>query len=110
MIQAIGLVAAYFIDRLVGDPRWLPHPVIWIGKMIEMVEKGIRKCIARESSLKAAGVVLVVIIVGGSYLLVWGLLELVAIYIDPTVSLGLGVWIISTTMATTKLTHKLESN
>jgi adenosylcobinamide-phosphate synthase len=100
MSQAIGLVAAYFIDRLVGDPGWLPHPVVWIGRMIGMLEKFIRKWVSSEKALKAAGVVLAMVIVGGAYLLVWGLLKLTAVYLHPWVSVGLEVWIISTTMAT----------
>ena len=30
---------AYIIDLILGDPRWLYHPVIMIGKLISFLEK-----------------------------------------------------------------------
>jgi len=30
---------AYIIDLILGDPRWLYHPVIIIGKLISFLEK-----------------------------------------------------------------------
>ena len=30
---------AYIIDFILGDPRWLYHPVIIIGKLISFLEK-----------------------------------------------------------------------
>ncbi|MGE7056462.1 cobalamin biosynthesis protein, partial [Paenibacillus glucanolyticus] len=30
--------AAVLLDLLIGDPRWLPHPVIGMGKVIRRVE------------------------------------------------------------------------
>ncbi len=30
--------AAIVLDWLIGDPRWIPHPVIWIGKWICFLE------------------------------------------------------------------------
>lgn len=36
-------VIAYFMDLLVGDPYWFPHPVIYIGKLTSSIERIIRK-------------------------------------------------------------------
>jgi len=36
---AAMLIAAIVIDWIVGDPRRLPHPVIWIGRFIHAAEK-----------------------------------------------------------------------
>ncbi len=41
--QLIALVAGFLLDLLIGDPRWLLHPVVIIGKMISTLEKGLRK-------------------------------------------------------------------
>ncbi|MDO4647134.1 MAG: adenosylcobinamide-phosphate synthase CbiB [Eubacteriales bacterium] len=41
--QLIALVAGFLLDLLIGDPRWLLHPVVIIGKMISVLEKGLRK-------------------------------------------------------------------
>jgi adenosylcobinamide-phosphate synthase len=42
------LIAAFFLDTLLGDPEWLPHPVRWIGKAIAFFEAFWRKVIASE--------------------------------------------------------------
>lgn len=33
------LVAALLLDLLLGDPRWLPHPVVGIGRLISLQER-----------------------------------------------------------------------
>lgn len=33
------LFFASIADLLIGDPRWLPHPVCWIGKLISTTER-----------------------------------------------------------------------
>ncbi|MZP28542.1 cobalamin biosynthesis protein CobD [Heliobacterium undosum] len=38
-IGAVTLLLALLYDSLVGDPRWLPHPVIGIGRLITFLEK-----------------------------------------------------------------------
>ncbi|MCJ8343718.1 MAG: cobalamin biosynthesis protein, partial [Cetobacterium sp.] len=30
---------AYILDLILGDPHWFPHPVRFIGKLIELLEK-----------------------------------------------------------------------
>jgi len=32
------IVGAIFLDLLMGDPRWLPHPVVGMGKLISLLE------------------------------------------------------------------------
>ena len=43
MIRLFTLPAGFLLDLLMGDPRWLYHPVCLIGKLISVLEKGIRK-------------------------------------------------------------------
>ncbi len=38
-VMIFSLVAGYVLDSLLGDPRWLPHPVVGFGYMIAWVEK-----------------------------------------------------------------------
>lgn len=38
MSTALALVLAVCLDALVGDPRWLPHPIRWMGLAIEKGE------------------------------------------------------------------------
>lgn len=39
LIVAIPLVAGYLLDLLLGDPRWLPHPIRLFGNIIIKGEK-----------------------------------------------------------------------
>lgn len=99
MTEVWILCAAYLIDRVVGDPRSLPHPVIIMGWWITRLERVIRSLVKEESHLKLAGVLFPVVIVGGSYAVVW-LLLWGATFIHPVLAWILGAWLISTTIAT----------
>ena len=39
-----ALIVGFGIDLIVGDPAGIPHPVVFIGKLISMLEKALRKC------------------------------------------------------------------
>ena len=43
MWSLLALVIGFCVDLLVGDPHGLPHPVIFIGKLIGFLEKRLRK-------------------------------------------------------------------
>ena len=43
MCSLLALVLGFGIDLLVGDPHSIPHPVIFIGKLISALEKLVRK-------------------------------------------------------------------
>lgn len=58
---------AALVDILVGDPRFIPHPVVYIGKAISCGEGFIRRHFEREQALKWAGLGLTLLIVLGSY-------------------------------------------
>ena len=49
----IGL--ALLLDLALGDPRWLPHPVVLIGRLITALESVLRNIVSNE---RIAGVVL----------------------------------------------------
>lgn len=78
MKTALLLLAAYGLDRILGDPRWLPHPVVGMGKAIQALEKILRRCIgllgklgmAPSVTVRLLGCSLPLIVVGGVYLLV----------------------------------------
>ncbi len=53
---------AFLVDLAVGDPRWIPHPVVIIGKGISLAENLLRRC-SNATGEKAAGVILALVIV-----------------------------------------------
>lgn len=99
LIHSIYILAAYIIDRLVGDPSAFPHPVVWIGKSISLLEKGIRKVVVKEKTLKLAGFLFPLIIAGGSYIFVLLLLYGLNL-ISHSLAVTAEIWLISTTIAT----------
>lgn len=49
--SAALLIGAFLLDLAVGDPRWLPHPVVLMGKMISYGERWLRIGRARSDFL-----------------------------------------------------------
>ena len=43
MWSVYALFIGFIIDLIVGDPHSIPHPVIFIGKLISAIEKAVRK-------------------------------------------------------------------
>ena len=70
---ALQIGIAFILDILIGDPRWLPHPVRIIGKCVELLEKVLRRAFASE---RLAGVFLAGIIVSGTYLLTYEIINI----------------------------------
>ena len=69
MYSMLALAAGFVLDLLIGDPRWLYHPVCAIGKLIAFLEKILRRVFPKtEKGELAAGtveVILVCLISGG---------------------------------------------
>ena len=61
--HTISLAAGFVADLIFGDPRWLYHPVCLIGKLIAVLEKGIRKLFPKTEKGELAGGVLEVLLV-----------------------------------------------
>ena len=70
---ALQIGIAFILDILIGDPRWLPHPVRIIGKCVELLEKVLRGAFASE---RLAGVFLAGITVSGTYLLTYEIINI----------------------------------
>ena len=57
----IALAAGFLLDLAIGDPRWLYHPVRLIGKLIDRLEKHIRKVFPKTPGGELAGGIFLVI-------------------------------------------------
>ena len=68
--RAISLAAGWLLDLTLGDPAWLPHPVVGFGKLIAKGEKrwnnGDNR--VRKGAFLAVGLVI------GAFILTWCLL------------------------------------
>lgn len=99
LIGAWILLAAYLLDLIIGDPRWIPHPVIGMGKAISGLERMIRKKVTTDRGLIAAGFLFPLVIVTGSFVLTWAFLKLL-FYVHPALAVAGEIVLIATTIAT----------
>ncbi len=67
----IAIAVGLLLDRIIGDPPTWPHPVRWIGNLISKLTTLLNKGGAR----KAKGIALVLIVVGGTFLLTIALVK-----------------------------------
>ena len=76
MWSLYALILGFFLDLLIGDPHGFPHPVVYIGKLIDVTEKGMRKIFpktVRGENFAGAAIWLIVVIVSTALptLLLW---------------------------------------
>ncbi len=71
----LSLLAGWLLDLLLGDPQWMPHPVVWFGKMISMGEKRLNK--GKHRKLK--GALLSLFLVAFVFVTTWALLYCVTL-------------------------------
>ena len=60
MTKLLSLLIGWMLDLLVGDPQWLPHPVVGFGKMIAFGEHRLNRGLHRK--LKGALMAITLII------------------------------------------------
>jgi adenosylcobinamide-phosphate synthase len=66
------LFSAIILDLVLGDPRWLPHPVVLIGRLITFFDTFLNKIISHK---RIAGVLLLLITTGSAGTAVWLLIR-----------------------------------
>lgn len=67
----IEILIAWILDLCLGDPRWLPHPVVGFGKLISKGERVLNKGMHR----KLKGAILALCLVVGVYVVAGWLLS-----------------------------------
>ncbi|MCX5814911.1 MAG: adenosylcobinamide-phosphate synthase CbiB [Proteobacteria bacterium] len=97
-------VLAFCLDIVVGDPPYLPHPVRFIGKLITIFERLLRKAFKNDE--RFAGVLLTTLIAGSVFLITyilekWILFGLKGFY--RYVGLAVLVYLTATTLAAREL-------
>ena len=48
MGSLLAVAVGFVLDLLIGDPRWLYHPICVIGNLIAVLEKVIRKIFSEK--------------------------------------------------------------
>lgn len=92
--------AAIVIDWVIGDPRWPTHPVIWIGKLINWLERKLDpwRTGVGPTGARLLGVVLTIATLLCSTLMMW-LIVWAADGIHTWFGYAVSAWFISTTIA-----------
>lgn len=95
MIYFFQLLSAIFLDAIVGDPRWYPHPVKGIGKLCSLSETITR---SMTSNLYLAGFVTVIAVISSTGVIVAFIL-FVAASVSSIFEGVIGVLLLYTTIA-----------
>ena len=104
---AAALGAGYLLDLLLGDPRWLYHPVRLIGKVIQLLEKLLRQVFPKSRrGEEGGGMVLTGIVILFCIGFSWGILFL-ASKIHWTLAIAIEIFFCYQLLATKSL--KTES-
>lgn len=74
-MNIVSIYIGYILDLIIGDPYSFPHPVRFIGSLIKLVEKQIRKLAKTDKALKLGGFILWIITVGSTYLVTYSILK-----------------------------------
>ena len=67
MLAILPLLAGLILDLLIGDPQWLPHPVVWFGKAIAACEHKLN----RGHHRIAKGAVVAILLIALVFALTW---------------------------------------
>ena len=70
MSRAFSILAGWLLDLILGDPAWLPHPVVGFGKLIAAGEKRWNNGLHRRRK----GALLAIALVAGTFLFTFALL------------------------------------
>jgi len=100
----LPLLLGFLLDQLLGDPRWLPHPVRWLGRLIAGLEAPLRWLLPA----RLAGVLLLLLTAGSAGGCAWGLLELAG-GIDAWLRLGVATILIYYALAARSLAREPQA-
>ena len=72
MLILLAAVCGFLLDLLLGDPAWMPHPVVMMGKLIDRAERAIRPRLPATPSGELWGGLLVAILLPVTTLVITG--------------------------------------
>lgn len=99
----LPLLSAWVLDNWLGDPSWLPHPVVLFGKLIAWGEHRLNQGIRR----KAKGAVMAIVLVAATYFCTQGVLRIASL-LDDGLALILQILLIFYCLAGTTLIREVR--
>ncbi len=76
MLAISPLMAGWILDLLIGDPQWLPHPVVWFGKAIAACEHKLNRGHHRIAKGAVVAILLIALVFALTWLVRYWLLSL----------------------------------
>lgn len=76
LILILPLLVGWLLDLLLGDPRWMPHPVVGFGKMIAFGERHLNK----GSHRKLKGALMSIVLISLTFAVTWFICSLLTSY------------------------------
>jgi len=101
-----SVLIGFLLDQIIGDPHNWPHPVVGIGKVIAFLERHFN--LGTPIARRRQGVLLTLLVVGGSYLLTWATVS-GASALHPLLGLGVSAYFVFTSLAGKSLLDAGES-
>jgi adenosylcobinamide-phosphate synthase len=96
------LLGASLLDAVMGDPRWLPHPVRLMGRVIRSAEALVRPRKRTPAAARMAGIVLALGLPASAYAISWAGIYLAG-QIHTTLGIATEVLLAAMTLATRDL-------
>ena len=84
-----AVLGGFLLDALFGDPAWLPHPVVLMGRCISVLEKHLRTALPKTPRGELAGGAAVAAVLPLGTLAVTGLACWAAARLHPALGLAL---------------------
>ena len=100
----LPLLIGWFLDLLMGDPAWLPHPVVGFGKIIAFGEHHLNKGCYR----KLKGALMAIIYITGVFVVVWFLRTILSSHLSPLTTNLFDVVVIFFCLAGTTLIREVR--
>ena len=76
IIAILPLLIGWLLDLLIGDPQWLPHPVVWFGKAIAACEHKLNRGHHRNAKGAVVAICLIALVFALTWLVRYWLLSL----------------------------------
>ena len=96
----LPLLLGWFLDLLIGDPAWLPHPVVGFGKMIAFGERRLNKGTHR----KLKGALMAIVLISMVFAVVFFGLSL----LPPLAKVGVSIVLVFYCLAGTTLIREVR--
>ena len=74
LVSIAPLMIGWILDLIFGDPARLPHPIVWFGKAIALLEGSFNK----ESHRKVKGALTSIFLISGVFAVTWLLLRYIS--------------------------------